>query len=176
MNKKDLNKKRILIFSLMICLLIISVSYSVLAESLNIKGIGTIDSKWDVSITDIYSGDVVKTATNLFEPKILSSTSVSFGANLLSPNDSITYTVTIENKGTIDAVLEDIVIDENSNNANSNIRYKITGVEKEKTILNAGTKNVVKIIVYFNDVNNIEEIIPENKSFSINFIYKQKTN
>ena len=176
MNKKDINLKRVMIFALMFCLFIISVAYSVLAKDLNIKTIGSIDAKWDISITDIYSGDVVQNATNLFEPKIVSNSSVSFGTNLITPNDSITYTVIIENKGTIDAVLDSIIINENKDEKNSSIKYKVLGVEEKVTTLAVGEKNEVKILVYYDniDVNSSTDLVTVNKKFSINFIYMQK--
>lgn len=174
MNKKIKDVKKLCIFALIVCVCFFSVAYAVLAKNLNIFTNSSIDASWNIKITDIKSTKVIGTATNSFEPKAISSTVATFGTNLISPGDSITYEITIENKGTIDALLDDYIVTETSTIKNSNIKYNISGIAKKITTLNVDEKNIIYLQVFYNDLDNSDNLKAETKDLGITFIYQQK--
>lgn len=94
-----------------ICVAIVgvSVAYAALSASLSISGVGTVDtaSSWKVYFSDVSSatatgGAKVTTAPAL---KASSTTNVEWAATFSAPGDSVSFTVTLKNEGSIDAVL-----------------------------------------------------------------------
>lgn len=174
MNKKEKDIRRFIMVMLLITVCFFSVAYAVLAENLDITGTSNIDASWNVLITDIESEDIVGTATNASSPTVLSPTSASFGANLLAPGDSITYAITIENKGTIDAKLSDIILSDSTNNENGNIKYTLTGVEKGITSLKVNEVNKAYLRVYYDASGSSDNLEAETKNISVSLLYEQK--
>lgn len=173
MTNKEKDVRKVVILALIVCVFFFSVAYAVLAKNLNISASSNINASWNIKITDIKSKDVLGTATNSFEPKVLSDTAATFGTNLIAPGDAITYEITIENKGTINAILKDIIVSESSTINNSNIKYNITGVTTDITTLKTGNINVAELKVYYDDINNVNDFKTETKDLGITFIYQQ---
>ena len=132
-----------------------------------------INANWDIEIIDIKDDDITGSATTVFEPKSLSSTSASFGVNLVKPGDSITYRIKIKNSGTINAYLSGITVSENNDNLESNvIKYSISGVSIGKTELPVGRENIIDLKIYYDNTKNV--LKSEKRNYVINFIYEQK--
>ncbi len=173
MNSKLLRNRRVVIVCLLIIISLFSVGYAALAESLSVASSSRIDANWDIEISDITSQDITGSATNMFEPKVLSSTSASFGVNLVKPSDSITYRIKIKNNGTMNAYLSGITISENNTDLESSvIKYSISGVSIGKTELSAGSENTIYLKVYYDDNKNV--LTSEKQNYVVNFIYEQK--
>ncbi len=107
------NGKNILIAGLLVAIMVMSVGYAAFASQLNLNGTTTIDGEWDVEITAIKASNVTGDAV-AGTPSYTASTA-TFNATLKKPGDAITYTVTVENKGNIDAKLNDTVFTEGAN-------------------------------------------------------------
>ena len=99
------DKKNILIGALIFAIVVMSVGYAAFATTLNINGNATIAGSWDVEITGITPA-ITGTASDATAS--FTTTTATFNATLMKPGDSITYTITIENKGNIDAKLSSI--------------------------------------------------------------------
>lgn len=99
------DKKNILIGALLFAVVAMSIGYAALSQTLNINGTATI-ANWDVEITNIESA-LTGTAEDKTDPSY-TRTSATFDALLQTKGDTATYTITIENKGTIDAKLSSI--------------------------------------------------------------------
>lgn len=99
--------KNIIIAALLVAVLVMSVGYSAFATRLTLNGSAEITGEWDVEITKIVPTEVKGTA----DPGTYSftNTTATFDADLLKPGDSVTYTITVQNKGTIDATLTNSV-------------------------------------------------------------------
>ncbi len=108
-------KRNIIIYSLCGVLLLMVVGYSVFSTQLNINGTTSITSNWDIKITGIKENAKVGASSD-GEPTF-KDLSATFNVNLVSPGDYITYDVTIENQGTINAELNKIILPQLNNKA-----------------------------------------------------------
>lgn len=138
------NPKNILIGALVATVLAMSVGYAALAQTLNINGTADITSNWNIAFSTISSGTAVGTASNNSAP-VISGTTASFDVNFISPGDSMTYQIVVSNSGTLDAVLDDIIVTDSGSDA---IVYTVTGVS-DGTLLAAGSTNTVTVKVEY---------------------------
>ena len=109
-------KNNLIIGGLCCILLLMGIGYAAFSTQLKINGTSSISSEWKVLITDITSGSIVGGASNAAEPTH-TETTATFSTNLISPGDSITYTITVANQGSIDAVLKNIEVNTGNNEA-----------------------------------------------------------
>lgn len=159
--------KNIIIITLLIMILLMAVGYATFVTQLNIKGTAEIVGEWDVRITNVEAVDVSEGCDG-GTPEF-TNTTVTFDAKLAKPGDSISYLVTIENLGTIDAVLSNIVYKELDNGSPA-ILYETTELD---TLLEAGETTSYTIKMEY-DENTTE--IPDVTTKSITGIveYEQK--
>ena len=102
------DKKNILIGVLLLTIVIMAVGYAAFATTLNINGSASIAGAWDVSIVGI-TPQITGTASE--DPaSSFTTTTATFNAKLMKPGDSITYTITVKNKGSIEAKLSSIAL------------------------------------------------------------------
>ena len=102
-----MNKSRnsnIIIITLIIASLLMAIGFATFATQLTVDGTVEIVGEWNVKITNIEAIQV-SSGCDSGTPEF-TDTSVTFNAKLLKPGDIITYRVTIQNAGTINAVLE----------------------------------------------------------------------
>ena len=104
--------------SLLAVLAIMTIGYAAFSTQLEIKGTSNIDSRWEVKIIAISAGTPVGTAENAVAPSY-TDTTANMNVNLYAPGDSMTYEITIQNNGTLDAVLNSIT----ENNSNNDTTY-----------------------------------------------------
>ena len=106
MNKR--RKNNIIIASLCAVVILMGVGYAAFSSQLNITGTSNITSNWDVRITNIESE--LNGATDLEAPTYDNTNGMyaSFHTGLSKPGDYAEYTITIENRGDIDARIEQI--------------------------------------------------------------------
>ena len=131
MSKRGLNRKQknYLIGGLLAVVLVMAVGYAAFSTSLNINNTAKIDSKWDVRITNI-SADKTATCTDRSDASTCSTTgdiessydnsnglTATFSAALISPGDSVTYTIEVSNAGTLDAVINSLTLNKGNNPA-----------------------------------------------------------
>ena len=107
---KRLNSKQrnYIIVGLCAILVIMGVGYAAFQSQLKISGTSNIASNFLVKITSITPNSILGSAADKPEITTYNDTSATFGVSLKSPGDSITYDITIENQGTIDAILKTI--------------------------------------------------------------------
>ena len=139
-------QRNYLIVGLCAILVIMGVGYAAFSSQLKITGTSNIDSTWSVKITSITPNSIVGTAEDKPEVTTYNDTSATFGVILKSPGDSITYDITIENQGTIDAVLKTIMKTDTNNSA---ILFETSGVN-ENDELKVGEIATMKVKVTYN--------------------------
>lgn len=144
--KNNRRKNNYIIVGLCLILVIMAGGYAAFSSQLKISGTSKISSNWDIEITNITSKNIVGSASNKEEPTY-TSTTATFSTNLVSPGDSITYDVQIENKGTIDGVLK--LVDK-TDTTNSAINFDTSGV-KQGDVLKAGESTTYTIVVSYNN-------------------------
>ena len=108
-------------------LLIMTVGYAAFASNLKISGTSNISSNFLVKITNIEVFNKVGGTADKTSVTTHTDTTATFGTTLQSPGDSITYDITIEDQGNIDAVLKTITKTDASNSA---ILFTTSGVNE----------------------------------------------
>ncbi len=163
------NNKNVIIGILLILVCIMTISYALLSQTLTINGRGSTNFAWKVEITNIQSIDVVGDAVNKVEPTY-TATTANFSVGFTQPGDSITYDITVTNKGTLDAVIESIKVVKGSNPA---VKYTISGLNNGDIITkNNGTNTLTLKIEY--DANLVTQ--PTNITSDIKVILNYQQN
>jgi len=163
-------KKNIIIMVMLIAIVFMSVGYSILRTELKITGGANITSTWDVRITGITNNNSTGSAYNLEEPSFTNDTA-KFKVILVNPGDSMTYTVTIENKGTLTAVLNGMNITTSGTDA---IIYEVSGVKEGDTLAAGGTKTLTVVARYNSNV--IADPYERAKTLKVGLEWLQYTN
>ena len=162
------NTKKIIITVLSVLVCIMAVGYALLAQELTIKGRASIDSRWKVEITDINSKDIIGDAVNKVDPSY-TATTASFSVGFTQPGDSITYDITVTNKGTLDAVVENITVNKGNNSA---IKYTTSGLKRGDKILKNNGTNILTIKVEY-DANATVQQTNTTNDITVTINYQQ---
>lgn len=153
--KKQANKQNALIVALLSTVGAMAVGYAALATTLTINGTATVDSEWDVEITGITASGDGKDDDG---SPAFTATTATFDAILEKPGDVRTYTITVENKGTIDAKLDSITLDPAGDTAGcADITYTVDAAPTSGSTLAAEDSTTVEISAKFNDVEELPE-------------------
>ena len=148
------NKTQNIVIILLIIISIMAIGYATFATQLTINGTAKIVGEWDVKITNIIAKNV-SDGCNAGTPTF-TNVSATFNAELEKPGDSITYEITIENAGTIDAVLSSITFKEGTPNGSPAIIYTNT---EPISPLPAGQETTFTVTVsYDEEATEIPEI------------------
>ncbi len=160
------DKKKVIIGVLSVLVCIMAVGYALLAQELTINGSASIDSTWKVEITNITSKDVVGGAVNKTDPTY-SATTANFSVGLTQPGDSITYDITVTNKGTLDAVVESITVNKGDNPA---IKYTTSGLKRgDKITKNNGTNTLTVKVDYDSSITSQPTSTTNDITVTINY-------
>ncbi len=162
-------KNNIIIASLCAIVVLMGIGYAAFASQLKINGTSSISSNFSVLITDITSGSIVGGASNAAEPAH-TATTATFNTNLVSPGDSITYTIKVENQGTIDAILTSIDVNTGSNEA---IEFVTSGIEEGDNLLQGESDELYVKVTYSNSITSQPENTTSNITVTLN--YEQAT-
>ncbi len=140
--------KKLLLFIFLFTFFFLSVGYCSFATEFQLTGTAEIVGTFDVRIIDVSVEDMdedckVNTLCDTGEPEF-TATSINFDAKLAKPGNWITYKVLIKNVGSIEAKLEKIYFDIETNTGSSALFYTVTS---PKTILkmNESTSFIVKV-------------------------------
>lgn len=155
-----MKKNRIFILgALLISILVMSIGYAAFATSLSINGTAEIIGEWNVKITNV---EVQSSSTDC-DPgnPIFTNTSAYLTAKLAKPGDSITYVITIENAGTINAKLTNFSLTADDISGSDVISYRTTNPNEQ---LKAGETTTFSITATY-DLSATG--LPESKMKSI---------
>ena len=162
-------KKKKIIIAMCIAILFMAVGYAAFSANLKINGMVSISSTWEVVFTKIE--EVSKTSgVTINSAPTASGTSATFDLDVYAPGDSITYRITVENKGTINAIISDITASKTANDA---IKFEITGIKK-------GDRLAGKASTTFNVKISFDDSITEqpdnlNDTLTVDINYVQDT-
>ena len=165
--------------NLIICTLcgigvLMTIGYAAFASMLEINGTATITSKWDIHLDSISVNSVTGTASNVPYDEMLNpdgtrinGTAAIFKTNLVSPSDSITYSIVVVNGGTLNATLDNLNIVSSNNPA---IIYSVSGIN-EGDVINAGeSKSLLVIVTYNSNVTSQPENLSSTLTVTLNFV------
>ena len=167
-------KKNFVIGTLLAAIVLMSVGYAALAQVLTINGTANIDANWDVEITGITEGTLTGATTVSTDSN---ATSATFNVNLAYPGATATYNVAIENKGSIDAVLESISGVDAANAAlPSEIQYTVTGVQAGDELDASAKATAVVTVTWVASADNTDTVpTTTSKTATISLNYVQNT-
>ena len=104
--EKQRKLKVVILSTLVIGILTLTIAFSALSRTLNIGGVGKMDTaSWSVYFDNLSKANIVRGALELGKPSISDDkgTVQDINVKLSNPKDEISYTVDIVNDGTIDA-------------------------------------------------------------------------
>ena len=105
-------------------------------------------------------------AVNKADPSY-TATTANFSVGLTQPGDSITYDITVTNKGTLDAVVESIDVDKGDNPA---ITYTTSGLKRgDKITKNNGTNTLTIKVDYDSSVTSQPVSTTNDITVTINY-------
>lgn len=167
-------KKNIIIGTLLAAIVLMSVGYAALAQVLTINGTANIDAEWNIEITGITEGTMTGATT---KTAASTATSATFNVDLAYPGAVATYVVDIENKGTIDAILDSITGVDSANAAlPAEIQYEVTGVAANDALAAKGKAKATVTVKWVKSADNTDTIpTTKTKTATINLNYVQNT-
>ena len=165
----NVGQRNYIILGLCSILLLMVAGYAAFRTQLTINGTSNISSEWKVLITGIQSSVLNGNASDSESPTY-TATTATFKTNLINPGDSMRYTVTVENQGSIDAVLKTIQKTDSNNKA---IIFNVEGTQ-EGEVLKAGDETSFIVEVSYNASTSSQ---PENltSDLELTLNYEQAT-
>lgn len=175
--------KNALIGALLAVVLVMAVGYAAFAQQLTINGTSTITSKWDVHME---KGTVATNSTMGTEPTGTVTVadgglSATFSAELVSPGDTVTFTLPVVNKGTINAKLSNIslsgtgltVSGMTATSTDGNIKYTVTSPGTATLVGTTGTANVIVKAEFVNKAAGNTNAYNSTASLTVTMSYVQ---
>ena len=159
-------QRNYIILGLCSILLVMAAGYAAFRSQLTINGTSNISSEWKVLITDIQSSVLNGTPENSEEPSH-TETTATFKTNLVSPGDSMQYTVTVENRGSIDAVLKTLSKTDSNNQA---IIFEITGIEQGDTLKAHESTTFNVTVTYNRDITNQPANLTSDLTITLDYV------
>ena len=166
-------KKYIILGSLCALIVTMTVAYAAFQSVLKIKGTSNISSNWDILITNVEEtnkgGQAITTEKEGVTNPNWDGLTANIEADLVSPGDFIEYEVTVENRGTLDAKLNEIKT--NTTKENEAILISFSGYTKGEK-LEKGTSHKITVRIEYNpEFEGIPEI--GSKELNIELEYTQ---
>ena len=161
MRQNARDKRNYIIIGLLLLVLFMTVGFAAFSTNLQINGTANISTNWCVGFdnTKTSTYEITKgkasgtnpTATMGYSGTACSTNYVpiaNLGATFYQPGDKIEYTLTIANKGSIDAAIESITVDGTSVTSNQtitkgNIIWKVYMPESTTLPASTGTTTMV---------------------------------
>ncbi len=159
--RKVINLKKRNLFPLFLfafIILFMATGYSFFSTSLSFQGTAEITGEWDILITDIEAISICE-GCDAGIPSY-TDTTMNFSAKLNKPGDSITYEITVQNNGNLDAVLNNTIFKEGKDSSEA-ISYETSPLAYE---LKAHENTTFTVQVKYNE-DTIEN--PKEKTSTI---------
>ena len=161
------DRKNILIVSLLIVVSFMTVGYALMAAELEQSNniINKENSKWNVEITEISNIEVKGYAENISN-EIENSSSAKFNIKLADKDAQLVYTIKVTNKGTMDAILKSFTI---NHSMEEYVVHSVEGISINDTLKVGETKSFTITVKLNEEIDNIKEI---TEKFTVILDYK----
>ena len=169
--KLNKSQKNHLLIGLCAVVLVMAVGYAAFAQRLTINGTANVTSTWNVLITDIK--EKVKNGGNSKTTPTYTNTTATFSSTLTKPGDYITYEVTVENRGTIDAILKTITKTDANNNA---IVFTVDGIAENDTLASGATTTFTVKVEYSNSVTTQPSVLTSTLTLQLDYEQNKGSN
>lgn len=171
MKKINYRKRNYIIIGLCLVLALMAVGFAAFSQSLQINGTSSITSNWcigfDKTITNNIISKVGVTGASMPRGSIeysqeqcgaKSQMTANISATLNQPGDTLEYTLTIINEGSLDAKIDSIIVDGNSVTRDTviqkgNVIFNIG--RPEESSISAGQSTTMKVTVAFQNSSDI---------------------
>ncbi len=161
-----MKQKKIIIASLCVAVCIMVIGFAAFSTTLNINGTSSIESNWSVVFTNIQ--ELSKTnGVTINNPPTASGTTATFDVDLKSPGDSIEYQITVENKGTLDAIIENIEASETGSDA---IKFEISNIRIGDKLPKESQTTFNITISYDESITSQPEVTNNTLTVSIDYV------
>ena len=147
----------------------IGIGYSILTSVVRIDGTASITSTWRIVFTDAKEKTMDK-ATTKAGPTITGGTSLSLSVELDEPGSQATYDVTVQNQGTIDAVVKEIRFNDGKPN---DLKVVVSNLYKGFP-LKAGESKTFQVIARWDP--SVPESSETEEDIKIDVDFEQETN
>ena len=162
-----MREKKIIIGVMCSLICIMAIAFAAFSTTLNINGTSSIESNWKVVFTNIQ--ELSKTnGVTINNTPTASGTTATFDVSLESPGDAIEYQITVENQGTLDAIIEDINASETGSDA---IKFEISNIRIGDILLKQESTTFNIKISYDESITSQPEIT--NNRLTVNIDYAQ---
>lgn len=162
--------KNIIIGALLVAIVAMSVGYAALAQQLTINGKANINASWNIEFTKIESTTL--TGATVKGTPTATGTSATFEVDLAYPGATAVFDITVENKGTIDAVLDSITGVDTANLATpTELQYEVIGITANDDLL-AGNSTTFQVKVTWEDSNTIPTETTKTATITLNYAQK----
>jgi len=181
----QIQNKYVILGSLCALLLTLVVGYAAFSTVLKIKGTSNINSNWDIQITNIEKIENKGATDNEGSPSYDNEKGLSatFNTSFTTPGDYATYKIEITNNGSMDAVLKNITMPENTNNdiifylnkdqnnedINDSLKQNDTLFKKGET----GNIGYVYVTVLYRDYEKQQTAENKTENMTITFDFEQ---
>lgn len=150
----------------MVLVFVMIIGYSVFSTSLKINGTANIASTWNVVFTNIT--EVSKTSgVAVVKTPTVSGTTANFDVSFKQPGDKIVYEITVENKGTLNAVVNDINAQEDDSDA---ISFEILNINIGDKLAKSSSIKFKIQISYDESITTQPNILTNKLTVNINFV------
>jgi len=164
----DTKHKNVLIGGLLAIVFVMAVGYAAFATQLNINGTATITSSWNVhfdatkTTDDIVAGTAGLTGATAPTGTVTftdSNLTANLTADLKQPGDKVVYTLTILNKGSLDAKASTPALTLNGGTVNGlvatkgHIKFTVTEPNPNLLVKDTGSATMTVTAEYINDMN-----------------------
>ncbi len=162
-----MREKKIIIGVMCSLICIMAIAFAAFSTTLNINGTSSIESNWKVVFTNIQ--ELSKTnGVTINNTPTASGTTATFDVSLESPGDAIEYQITVENQGTLDAIIEDINASETGSDA---IKFEISNIRIGDILLKQESTTFKIKISYDESITSQPSVI--NNKLTVNIDYAQ---
>ena len=185
-------RKNMLIAVLLFVVLLMSAAFAAFSTNLTITSSTNVTTTWDVKIINIALKESTQSAANPYgtadspatnpnsgatNPSY-TDTTATFYSTLGAPGDSVTYVVTIQNSGTVNAVVDNIgwINDDGTADLQYNVSpiiYSYSFPNQSQTLAkNGGTTTLEVTVTYDTDVTDqpAESLLEKSATLSINYV------
>ena len=167
MNRKA---KNILIIILFLAVIGMAIGYAALSQLLTINGTANISAKWDIKISNIAEGTLTGAISKKAEVVLGDKLSATFDVDLQYPGATATYIVTVENAGTIDAMLESVTgVDIANVSEPLDITFDINA-NKNDMLSNGTTKDYTVTIKWLETAQTIPDTKEKTATITLNYV------
>ena len=184
-------KKNQMLIVLLLVLVVMTSALAAFRTNLLVNGTATVSNSWNVHITDISLKSTSQANPNPYgnadSPSTMpgggtnptyTDTTATFYSTLGVPGDSITYVVTIENSGTVNAIVDSIqwiksdgTVDNQYNVSPIIYTYSFPG-RNQVLAKNGGTTTLEVTVTYDNSVTDqpASELLEKSATLSIKYV------